>query len=208
MSSTSCWTTSLWGALLFALLAAPAWGQVDTTATAPELVLRDTSQTSARAVSPKGALWRSLAVPGWGQLYNRDWVKVPVALGGVGGFGTFALVLNQRTVRHRRAAVYIDCVVNPVDFSDPERVCAEAESFRDEWMAAGDELSAAQNRALRDSNRRNRDFVLLLGFLAYGLQALDAYVSAELADFDVGEDLSLRVVPTPHGPTAALRWTF
>ena len=42
-----------------------------------------------------------------------------------------------------------------------------------------------------------------------GLEELgDAYVSAELADFDVSEDLSLRLVPTPTGPAAALRWSF
>ena len=40
---------------------------------------------------------------------------------------------------------------------------------------------------------------------AYALQALDAYVSAELADFDVSEDLSLRVAPSPAGPTLGLR---
>ena len=50
--------------------------------------------------------------------------------------------------------------------------------------------------------------LVLLSALAYGLQALDAYVSAELADFDVSEDLSLRLVPTPTGPAAALRWSF
>ena len=44
--------------------------------------------------------------------------------------------------------------------------------------------------------------------LAYGLQALDAYVSAELADFDVSEDLSLHLAPTSTGPAATLRWVI
>ena len=199
-------------ALLLAVgFARPALAQLDTTAAAPVLVDTTTAQTDASATevpgtaAPGSALWRSLAVPGWGQAYNRDWIKVPVVVGGVGGLGAYAVILHGRTVRYRRAAIYADCVVTPVDV--PEGACDDAGAFEDEFLEAGS-LPAASSRALRDTNRRNRDLFVLLGLLAYGLQALDAYVSAELADFDVGEDLSLRVLPTPTGPAASLRWTF
>lgn len=230
MSSTSCWTKSLPEpsrlrlatralrrvALLLAFVAGPVLGQVDTAAHDPALVLADTTATAlvfadttaaqtTRSVSPGSALWRSLVVPGWGQLYNRDYLKIPVVVGGVGGLGFYAFVLNGRTVRYRRAAIYADCTNAPDTV--PPGGCDGFEQFQDEWLEAGS-LTALQNRALRDTNRRNRDLMILLGVLAYGLQALDAYVSAELSDFDVSEDLSLHVVPTPHGPAAALRWTF
>ena len=206
MSSTSCWSASRRAALLLAFVAGAACAQPDTTAATPALIFADTTAAPAtRTVSPGSALWRSLAVPGWGQAYNRDWIKIPVVVGGEGGLGAYAAVLHGQTVRHRRAAIYADCVVTPAEV--PDGTCDDAASFEDEFLATGS-LSATQNRALRDTNRRNRDLMVLLGLLAYGLQALDAYVSAELADFDVGEDLSLRVLPTPTGPAASLRWTF
>jgi len=198
VSSTSCWTAS--GLLALALWALPVAAQPDTTAAAPVV-----TEAPAREVSPGGALRRSLLVPGWGQLTNRDYVKVPIVVGGLGALVGGAVVLNQRTVRYRRAAIFADCANNPEAVSPG--TCDDASGYEDAWIEAGS-LSAAANRSLRDTNRRNRDLLVLLSVLAYGLQALDAYVSAELADFDVSEDLSLRLVPTPTGPAAALRWSF
>ncbi len=112
---------------------------------------------------------------------------------------------HVRTVRYRRAAIYDDCANRPTTV--PPGTCDDFGAFEDEWIAVG-MLPAASSRAFRDASRRNRDFSILLSGLAYALQALDAYVSAQLADFDVSEDLSLHVVPTPTGANASLRWTF
>lgn len=177
-------------------LVLPAAAQPDTTAAPP-------TAEDAREVSPGGALRRSLLVPGWGQLYNRDYVKVPVVVGGLGAFVGGVVVLNQRTTRYRRAAIFADCTNNPD--AVPPGTCDGAAAYEDEWTEAGS-LSAAANRSLRDTSRRNRDLLVLLSVLAYGLQALDAYVSAELADFDVSEDLSLRLTPAAGGAVATLRW--
>ena len=83
----------------------------------------------------------------------------------------------------------------------------DAEDFADAYIEVGSP-PASVSRAFRDTSRRNRDFMILISGLAYALQALDAYVSAHLASFDVSEDLSLHLAPTPTGPAAALRWTF
>ena len=53
--------------------------------------------------------------------------------------------------------------------------------------------------------RGQRDIGGVVVLAAYALQVLDAYVSAELADFDVSEDLSLRIVPEPAAPGLGLR---
>ncbi len=148
---------------------------------------------------------RSLLVPGWGQITNGDYLKVPVVLAGVGGAVALVVLYNNRTVRYRRAAIYADGETIMLDATpDPTNPNPE---FVDEWLEAGG-FPAATNRALRDASRRNRDFSILLGTLAYALQALDAYISAELADFDVSDDLSLHIAPTPTGATASLRWQF
>src|ERR1700753_3912650 len=43
---------------------------------------------------PHKAVMRSLMVPGWGQLYNHRWWKVPVIYGGLGLLGD-VVVFNQ-----------------------------------------------------------------------------------------------------------------
>ncbi len=49
--------------------------------------------------------------------------------------------------------------------------------------------------AQRDAFRRNRDLSILGIGIVWSLQVLDAYVSAHLLDFDVGEDLTFHVAP-------------
>ena len=201
--------------VLAALLLAGLWSdaaaaQPDTSAvgTAVVDIVVDTTEMAPAASaspSPGTALRRSLLVPGWGQLTNGDYLKVPVVVVGVGGFVALAVVNQRRTVLYRRAAIFADCDGGTVAL--PPGACDGFEAFEDEWREAGS-FSAGANRTLRDQSRRNRDFSVLLGTLAYALQALDAYVSAHLAGFDVSEDLSLRLVPTPAGATAAVQWRF
>ena len=186
----------------------PASAQPDTTATRTDtsaVLLADTSASAVRDLpAPGTALRRSLLVPGWGQVTNGDYVKAGIAVSGVSALAALAVTYGLRTVRYRRAAIFADCDAGtPV----PEGTCDGFEQFEDEWVEAG-RLPAGANRALRDNSRRNRDFLILTTGLAYALQALDAYVSAHLADFDVSEDLSLHLAPTPTGPAAALRWSF
>ena len=178
----------------------------DTVATSPVVV--DTTEAlpplAPLPLAPKTALRRSLIAPGWGQVSNGDYLKAGVAVAAVGGLVTLAVVNHVRTVRYRRAAIYADC---EADVTLPPGTCDDFEQFEDEWIAVG-MLPAASSRALRDASRRDRDFSILLSGLAYALQALDAYVSAHLADFDVSEDLSLHLAPTPTGAVASLRWEF
>ena len=201
--------------LLLALAAAfaPASAQPDTTAIAPPadtsvVLAPDTAdpadEASALPVAPRTALRRSLLVPGWGQVTNGDYVKAGLFVGAVGGLATLAVVQGLNTVLYRRAAIFADCEAGtPV----PVGTCDDFEAFREEWVEAGG-LSAAQNRLLRDNARRNRDFLILMTGVAYALQAIDALVSAHLASFDVGEDLSLHLAPTASGPALGLRWGF
>jgi hypothetical protein len=63
---------------------------------------KTTMQASASQVtvkSPKGAMLRSLIVPGWGQLYNGKWFKALVAAGAEIGLVSNAVIQNQYAVR-------------------------------------------------------------------------------------------------------------
>ena len=48
---------------------------------------------------------------------------------------------------------------------------------------------------LRDSYRRNRDLSIILTAAVYAFQAVDAHVDAHLKDFDVSDDLTVKVEP-------------
>jgi hypothetical protein len=144
--------------------------------------------------SPRGALWRAAAVPGWGQFYNRQYYKMPFVYAGLAG-GAYAIYeMNRRYRLFRRANLFVVGEGDPNPYQD----------FRSEYERAADRLGASpgsdvsgrQLRRLRDKYRRWRDLAILGTGLFYALTVLDAYVSAHLLTFDVGEDLALRVRPT------------
>ena len=77
--------------------APPASAQADTT----------TAQTRlAEDHSPNSALWRTAVVPGWGQLYNRQYLKIPLVYGGLAGFTAAALYTNDRYLLYRHAYLF------------------------------------------------------------------------------------------------------
>lgn len=184
------------------IFAGEAGAQIDTTAT--PLGVRD----SASVRSPRAAVTRALILPGLGQAYNREWVKAPVATALVAGAVVYAAYQQRRYLLYRRSAVYAGCVQDPGNAeTSPDRLtfCLEAQPlYVDEWTETG-EPTFAQVRPIRDRIRGQRDIGFLVVGVAYAVQALDAYVAAELSGFDVSEDLSLHMVPAPEGATLALR---
>lgn len=169
-------------------------------------VAADSSQIAAASIappdsaglpSPSGALWRSLAAPGWGQIYVGQPVKAPFVIGALGGLAGLSIYLNSRYTRYRHAYLYVVNEETP-DATTPNPDNPFASFFQD-WIDSGAQ-SATTIRQLRDDGRRNRDLAILGTGLVYALQALDAYVAAHLVDFDVSEDLSLHVLPSVEGP--------
>lgn len=154
--------------------------------------------------SPRGALLRSLAAPGWGQVYVGQPVKTPFVVGAFGGLVGLTVVLNGRYIRYRHAYLYVSREDEDPTVPDGTN---EFAAFFEDWVESGSQ-SATTNRSLRESARRNRDLAILGTAVVYALQALDAYVAAELTDFDVSEDLSIRMAPTPDGAVAVLSLRF
>lgn len=149
---------------------------------------------TARVRSPRGAVRRALIAPGWGQLYNEQPAKAPFAAAAVLGTGAFAVYSQRRYTRFRRAFLYVSRESGDPSVPDPDNEFAR---FFPEWDATG-RRSASVTRTLRDNARQNRDLAVLGVGVAYALQALDAYVHAQLAGFDVSEDLAVRLGPVPE----------
>lgn len=155
--------------------------------------------TTTSGITPGGALRRSLAIPGWGQVYVGRPIRGVVVAGAVGGLVTSIVISNGRYVRLRHAYLYVSR--EDLDPTIPDST-NEYAPYYDEWLDSGAPVATAA-RSRRDSARRTRDLSVLGTALVYVLQALDAYVAAHLLDFDVSEDLSIRAQPVGAGGVGA-----
>ncbi len=195
--------------LVLALWAGAADAQVaDSLArVAPVVLDAPTARTS------RGAVTRALLAPGLGQLYNRQPVKAPVATALVVGAVVYFVDRQRQYVLFRRATAYAGCLPdlggNPDTIPNGAAVCEDAVArYQDEYDdlngRTASELTFSGLRTVRAQARGQRDIGGVVILAAYALQALDAYVSAELADFDVSDDLGLSVRPGP-APSVRLR---
>ena len=127
---------------------------------------------------PKKATNFSTILPGLGQIYNKQYWKLPIIWGALGTIGYFISYNNKKYQQYRNA--YLLKTSFPDDFFD-------------DTLAT--ELSEEDLQRGVDYYRRNRDLlmILLVGF--YGLQILDAHVDAHLMDFEINDDLSMGIGP-------------
>lgn len=136
----------------------------------------------------KAALW-SAVIPGAGQFYNRAYWKVPIVYAGVAVLGYFLIDNNKKYQSFRRALLL------RVD-NDSTTVDEYANNPDYPSLNVSNGTLAEQNIEYRkDYWRRNRDLTILLSIGYYGLQMAEAYVHAHLKEFDVSDDLSLRIMP-------------
>ena len=151
--------------------------------------------------SPRGALWRTAAVPGWGQYYNQQYYKIPFVYAGFAALGVRIYRANQRYLLFDRAHLY--GVGQQREGSNPYQQYERQFNEVKQDVFLGGNVRLNEVRSQRDRFRRQRDLAILGAGLFYALTLLDAYVSAHLLTFDVDDDLAVRVRPTGLGPVAA-----
>jgi hypothetical protein len=134
---------------------------------------------------PKSVMYRSMMIPGWGQITNRQIWKVPIIYGLFAGVGYYSYTLTEQ-FRGYRAAYY-----NETRGSDSDYRFGPTPDFIPEG------LTTQQLRETRDNLRNQRDFSYIIMVLAYGLNVLDAYVYAHMRSFDVSDDLSANTTISP-----------
>ena len=146
---------------------------------------------------PQRALWLALVIPGGGQIYNRKYWKLPIIYGGFMGC-LYAMNWNNMMYKDYSQA-YLDIMD-----SDPT-----TQSYN-KFLHLGRVIDSSNEerykqifKSRKDKYRRWRDlsFFCLLG--VYALSVIDAYVDAELSEFDISKDLSLRVEPAVINNSAA-----
>lgn len=146
---------------------------------------------------PLRAVWLGAIVPGLGQIYNRSYWKVPIVYGGFMGC-IYAITWTSGQYESYKTAyrdIYFDIRDGKVT-NDPSKsyIAILPEGYTIDRMGGA---SAYQNRLKEWQNKmhRNRDLAIAITAIVYALTLVDAYVDAQLFDFDISTDLSLNVSP-------------
>jgi len=133
--------------------------------------------------SPKKATLYSMLLPGLGQAYNKKYWKIPIIYAGFGVMGYF-MAFNSTEYRKFRAAYNFEP-------SGTDTIPPNDYYYRYDKDALG---------RGRDDYRRNLEFTYILTGIWYILNIVDASVDAHLFNYDISDDLSLRIEPVIHQP--------
>ena len=156
------------------------------TVVAPKKQKRDWATWSP---DPQRALWMALVIPGGGQIYNRKYWKLPLIYGGFMGC-LYAMSWNN-TMYKDYSQAYLDIMDSDPNTQSYNRFL----HFGATIDSSNEERYKKIFKSRKDKYRRWRDmsFFCLIG--VYALSVIDAYVDAELSQFDISNDLSLKVEP-------------
>jgi hypothetical protein len=137
------------------------------------------------AHSPRKAAIRSAIFPGWGQIYNKKYWKLPIVYGAMGtSAGVFFYNLGNYKDTRFAYKVRYNMRVNRTDSALFSKIKTNLQPLSEESL-----------RFYRNQFRRDIDFSALFFLLLWGLNVVDATVDAHLKSFDVSPDLSLQFKP-------------
>ena len=136
--------------------------------------------------NPTKATWLAVVFPGGGQIYNRKYWKLPIIYGGFAGCA-YALTWNSKMYKDYSAA-YKDAVNGNFNSSTITDLLPPNYNYTESQLTE-------TLRKRKDTFRRYRDLSIFAFIGVYLLSVVDAYVDAELSNFDITPDLSMKVEP-------------
>ena len=159
-------------------------------------------------VNSKKAVLYSMIFPGLGQIYNKKYWKLPLVYGGFLGC-IYAITWNGNQYNGYRKAYrdFIDEDPNTNSF-DAYRYGSYQREDVENWSA--DMKSSFSNalKSARDFHRRDRDLSYIVTVGVYALCIVDAYVDAQLFDFDISPNLDVRIEPVWFERTTTSKRSF
>lgn len=161
------------------------------------MIFTDTNSLVKQKFQPKPRVAGLLStfLPGAGQVYNRSYWKPLIIYGGAYFLVDF-IVKFSRTKEYYRQVL----ILHDVDSSS-----SHIESYTEQYKnidkvipyspALIASLSEAQIQLEYDSYSSNLQNLYIFSVVWYGLNILDAAVDAHLKNFDVSDDLSMKIKP-------------
>jgi hypothetical protein len=161
------------------------FAQKDTTATKPVLKKEKINIfhiDTAKPYNPKYAVIRTAVLPGWGQITNKKYWKLPLVYGAL---GTTAYIFFRNIKQFKEANASYKNAVDGIDSNNyliPEPYYSV--------LSQPDRIKNFRNEV-----RQNVDYSVLFFIAFWGLNVVDAAVDANLKTFDVNDNLSLLIKP-------------
>lgn len=168
--------------------------------------------------NPNKAIVYAAIFPGLGQIYNRKYWKLPLVYGSALGC-VYAISWNGTQYSGYKHA-YSDFVytvnnmgnagfdTNRNSWEDYIRIMGKTTTDLNEWQANERTRFSQILKSQRDRFRRYRDLSYIVSVGVYALWIIDAYVDAQLFNFDISEDLSMNMQPVMFERTTVNKNTF
>lgn len=166
--------------LLF-FVSAFAKAQTPTLSTELPIVTGDeiTENEAYDPLRPARAAFYAASLPGLGQIYNKDYWKIPIVYGAL-GTGVVVAVDSDREFQRFRTAFKQRLAGRLDEFTQVDPVTGETtEIFSDDALIRG-----------QDIFRRRKELAILVTAGLYVLQIIEANVDAHLSQYDVDDDLT------------------
>jgi hypothetical protein len=167
----------------------------------PKDSLKISVSKQKKVLSPKKASIYAALFPGLGQVYNGKYWKLPIVYGGYAGliyvlgwnnnnytdyFDAYKTISRYQTVDQMSKADkdYLDNLFK-ISYWNLNTNPSRFDSFK------------AQLKSGKDFYRRSRDMSIIMIAALHVLSIIDASVDANLFDFEINDDLSMRFNPLP-----------
>lgn len=143
------------------------------------------------------AVWMGAIIPGYGQIYNGSYWKLPIVYGGLAGCAYGISYTNGHYSDFKTAYrdIFTDINAGTVSTSSDKSYIAilpEGYTLKD---VGGEQTWMKTLQSRQTTWRRYRDYCIVATIAVYALSLIDAYVDAQLFDFDISSDLSMTVEP-------------
>jgi hypothetical protein len=143
---------------------------------------------------PRKATIRSAIIPGWGQIYNRKYWKLPLVYAAV-GIPAYTYFYNRGWYNKCQNAISLIAHYEALGIPVPPDIVAKIDPVFKDFVTQSDDNDL---RTYRNEYRKNEDYSVLFFLLFWGLNVVDATVDAHLMYFDVSDNLSMQLrQPSP-----------
>ena len=140
---------------------------------------------------PIRALWMGAIIPGYGQIINRKYWKLPIVYAGFLGCA-YAITWNSSRYETYKSAYRDITDGNP---NTNSHIDILPKGLTLETYPGGISTYTSNLQSAYEQSRRYRDLSVIATVAYYGITLIDAYVDAHLLDYDISPDLSLNVRP-------------